>query len=69
MAKVPIIMGSKSDLGHAEKIKEALAAHEEYLKQEVLAVEVVFGAPPRGATTEEQRVNGERVVLGVKRRG
>ncbi len=52
-----------------EEIQEALTVHEEYLKQEVLAVDVVFGAPRCGATTEEQRVNGEPVVLGVKTRG
>jgi len=49
-------------------IEEALKAHEKYLKQEVLALDVVFGAPPPDATAVEQQVNGERVLLGVRRR-
>ena len=51
------------------EIQEALKAHEEYLRQEVLAEDVVFGAPSPGAASEERSVNGESVVLGVEKRG
>jgi len=56
-------------IGAGGDIVQDLRAHEEYLKQEVLALEVVFGAHPPDAACSEQRVDGVRVVLGVKRRG
>ncbi len=44
---------------------EVLRRNEEYLRQEVLAREVRYEAPPAGAFAEAQSVDGREMVLGV----
>ncbi len=39
----------------------------EYIQSETLTTELVGGEPPEGAYTETQRVDGQELVIGVKR--
>jgi isoleucyl-tRNA synthetase len=55
--------------GGWDRLGEALARHGDYVRNEVLADELVSGAPPAGATTEEQKLDGHVVTLGVRRSG
>jgi isoleucyl-tRNA synthetase len=50
-----------------EALVEVIAAHGDYIRQETLSRELTRGVPPEGAYTEEQKVNGLGVVLGVVR--
>ena len=50
-----------------EALEEVMAAHGDYIRQETLSRELTRGVPPEGAYTEEQKVNGLAVVLGVVR--
>jgi isoleucyl-tRNA synthetase len=50
-----------------EALEEVIAAHGDYIRQETLSRELTRGVPPEGAYTEEQKVNGLAVVLGVVR--
>ena len=51
-----------------EALEEVMAAHGDYIRQETLSRELTRGVPPEGAYTEEQKVNGLAVVLGVVRK-
>jgi len=50
-----------------EGLRELLARHGDYVRQETLSVEVVEGPPPEGAYWEEQKLDGQQVVLAVRR--
>jgi isoleucyl-tRNA synthetase len=50
-----------------EGLREVLARHGDYVRQETLSVEVVEGPPPAGAYQEEQKLDGHQVVLAVRR--
>ena len=52
-----------------DRLGEAFARHGDYVRDEVLASELVSAAPPEGATTEEQKLDGHVVTLGVRRSG
>ena len=53
--------------GGDEALEEVIAAHGDYIRQETLSRELTRGVSPEGAYTEEQKVNGLAVVLGVVR--
>ena len=50
-----------------EALEEVVAVHGDYIRQETLSRQLVRGVPPQGAYSEEQKVNGLAVVLGVVR--
>ncbi len=50
-----------------EALEEVIAAHGDYIRQDTLSRELTRGVSPEGAYTEEQKVNGLAVVLGVVR--
>ncbi len=50
-----------------DNIKEVMTTHSEYIKQETLSHQLVEGVPPEGAFTETHRINGQEILLGVKR--
>jgi isoleucyl-tRNA synthetase len=50
-----------------EDVRLVLAAHEEYIRSETLSLALVEGAPPAGAHSEEQSVDGHALTLGVQR--
>jgi isoleucyl-tRNA synthetase len=53
--------------GHGESLAAVLPAWSSYICAETLSTELVAGKPPAGAYTEDQKIEGERVTLGVKR--
>ncbi len=53
--------------GGDEALEEVIAAHGDYIRQETLSRELTRGVSPEGAYTEEQKINGLAVVLGVVR--
>ncbi|MCH8850584.1 MAG: hypothetical protein IIC89_07145, partial [Chloroflexi bacterium] len=48
-----------------DDIGRVLAAHEDYVKNETLSLELVDAEPPAEAHRSEQTVDGHDVVLGV----
>ncbi len=50
-----------------EELKSVFLTWGEYIQTETLTTELVDGKPPEGAYTETQRVDGQELVLGVKR--
>ncbi|PKB79663.1 MAG: isoleucine--tRNA ligase, partial [SAR202 cluster bacterium Io17-Chloro-G9] len=50
-----------------EALDEVVAVHGDYIRQETLSRELTRGTPPQGSYSEEQKVNGLGVVLGVVR--
>jgi isoleucyl-tRNA synthetase len=52
-----------------EKIRSILEKYESQLKKEVLAESVTYGEADEDASRKEWTVNGERVVLAVRKRG
>lgn len=48
-------------------LREVLAAHAVYVRQETLADDLLEGPPPPAAHAEEQRVDGQTVTLAVQR--
>jgi isoleucyl-tRNA synthetase len=53
----------------SDLLKDVLANWTGYLCAETLTVELVDGQPPADAYVEEQQVEGETIVVGVKRKG
>ena len=52
-----------------EAVARALAAHGAYVREETLATELLAEAPPDGVARAEFTLDGETVVLGVRRAG
>ncbi len=50
-----------------ESIRQVIAKFTDYIKQETLSKELVEGAAPDGAYTEDHRLEGKEISLGVKR--
>ena len=55
--------------GGWDRLRDVLGRHDEYVREETLADEVLEGAIPDGAHAEEQDVQGQKVTLAVKRTG
>ena len=55
--------------GGWDRLRDVLSRHDEYVREETLADEVLEGAIPDGAHAEEQDVQGQKVTLAVKRTG
>jgi isoleucyl-tRNA synthetase len=53
--------------GDSERLRDVLAKHATYVREETLADELVEGLPPAGAHVEEQEIDGRKVTLGVRR--
>ena len=52
-----------------ERLGDVFARHGDYVREEVLADEMVEAAPPAEATMEQQKIDGHEVSLAVKRVG
>jgi isoleucyl-tRNA synthetase len=52
-----------------ERLGDVFARHGDYVREEVLADEMVEAAPPADATMEQQKIDGHEVTLAVKRVG
>jgi isoleucyl-tRNA synthetase len=50
-----------------KKIKQVIAGFGSYIKQETLSRDLIEGVPEKEAYTESHRIDGEEVVLGVRR--
>jgi len=50
-----------------EAIRDTVDAFADYVKQETLSVDLAEGAPPEGAYREQHNIEGQTVVLAVKR--
>ena len=50
-----------------ETIKRVIAGFAPYIKQETLSRDLIEGVPEKEAYTESHRIDGEEVVLGVRR--
>ena len=50
-------------------LQDVLARHGDYVRQETLSLELVAGPPPQGAFAQEQVVDGQRLLLAVRRAG
>ena len=48
-------------------LSDALLAWSDYVKAETLSIDLVAGAPPSGAYSEEHRIDGMAITLGVQR--
>lgn len=46
-------------------LKSAIEAHREYITTETLTSNLTFGSPPQGASTIEDRFEGEKVTVGL----
>jgi len=46
-------------------LKSAIEAHNEYITAETLTSNLAFGSPPPGASTVEDRFEGETVTVGL----
>jgi len=51
------------------ELRQLLLRHGEYVRQETLSLELVEGAPPPDAFAQEQVLDGQRVLLAVRRAG
>jgi len=49
------------------ELSEVFTAWSDYVKAETLTTELVAGAPPAEAYSEKLKVEGEELLLGVKR--
>ncbi len=49
------------------RLREVLAGHGDYVRQETLSADLVEGPPPPEAYREEQKIDGQAVSLAVKR--
>jgi isoleucyl-tRNA synthetase len=52
-----------------ERLRQVLARHGDYVRQETLSHELAEGTPPPEAHAEEQKIDGEMVALAVRRSG
>ncbi len=52
-----------------DRLRDVFAKHGGYVREETLAQDLEDGAPPDGAFTEEQKVDGEIVTLAVRKVG
>ena len=57
-----IIFHSESEL-----LRRIFATHDAYIREETLADDIIEGPPPGDAYSEEQAIDGEKVMLGVRR--
>ena len=48
-------------------VADAVAAHRDYVQTETLATDLRAGPPPDGARASEERIEGERVIVAVRR--
>ena len=48
-------------------VAEVMSKYADYIRQETLSDELIDGVPAEGAHSEQQKLGGEGVVLGVKR--
>ena len=55
--------------GGWDRLGAVLARHGDYVRAETLAEDLVEGAPPPGAYSEEQKVDGASVTLAVRKVG
>jgi isoleucyl-tRNA synthetase len=51
------------------RLRGVFEAHGDYIRDEVLAVEVVEGSPPDGSAAETAKVGGDEVTLAVTKAG
>jgi len=51
------------------ELRQLLARHGDYVRQETLSLELVEGPPPEGAYVQEEVLDGRRVRLAVRRTG
>ncbi len=52
-----------------ERLREVFARHGDYVREEVLADDLLEAAPPPEAASEQQKIDGNEVTLAVKRVG
>ena len=65
---VTYVAGSGADGGSAEETLAALAAQEDYVRQETLSGELRIGEPPPSAAhAEEREMDGATLIVGVAR--
>ena len=48
-------------------LRDALLAWSDYVKAETLSTDLIAGAPPSEAHSEEHRIDGMAITLGVQR--
>jgi isoleucyl-tRNA synthetase len=46
-------------------LKSAIETHKDYITTETLTSNLVFGAPPSGASSVEDSFDGEKVTVGL----
>ena len=49
------------------QLKQVMARHDEYIKQETLCDSIVEGIPDFEIYSETQKLNGQEFVIGIKR--
>jgi isoleucyl-tRNA synthetase len=49
------------------EVRRVLQAHEQYVKDETLSLQLVEGAPPPAGYREMQSIDGHEVILGVEK--
>ena len=52
-----------------DRVREVLASHGDYVRQETLSSELVEGEPPPDAHSEAQKIDGQPLTLAVRRTG